>query len=333
MLDIRKLKALREVALRQSFSDAAVGLGYTQSAVSQQIAQLERQAGTALLDRRGRAISLTPAGRALVDCADAILRRILDAEAELEAITGARHGDLRLTVTGDAIATWLPDAVRRFRGRFPSVRIALTVADAAAAPAAIEANEADICVIEWRDSISLPPGVADVPLFDDPVRVLLPQGHRALGAAADLRTLLDDTWLLPSEPSVVTDVFHELCRRENVRPRTGPAVDDLLAVHGMVAAGLGIALLPASAAELPIRDDVVAVAVDRPEPIRRVVALVRGGIERSPAVTAMVAELRGAARWSQEPASSDRPETAGHYEFLSGNVELPEAWTTRRNAG
>lgn len=332
MLDIRKLRALREVALRQSFSDAAVGLGYTQSAISQQIAQLEREAGTSLIDRRGRTLCLTQAGRALVDCADAIMRRLVDAEAELETITGTRQGDLRLAVMPDAVATWLPDAVGRFRCRHPSVPIALTVPCAATTVGSVDTNEVDICVVEWRDTMSLPPNVAAVPLFDDPVRVLLPQGHHALGAPSDVRALLDDTWILPSAPSVVTDVFHELCRRENVRPRVGAPVDDVLAVHGMVAAGLGIALLPASTAELAIRDDVVAVPVDRPEPIRRVVALVRSGIERSPAVAGMLAELRGATGCFQERVPT-RVEPAGHYDFLSGDPAPGQAWTARRSAG
>ena len=102
MLDLRKLRALREVALRQSFSDAASRLGYTQSAISQQISQLERQVGTRLLDRRGRALRLTPAGRALVECADVVLRRIVDAEAEVEAITGARQRPLRTAALDDS---------------------------------------------------------------------------------------------------------------------------------------------------------------------------------------------------------------------------------------
>lgn len=334
MLDIRKLRALREVALRQSFSDAATSLGYTQSAVSQQLAQLERQAGTALLDRRGRTLRLTAAGKALVDCADAILCRLADAEAEIEAITGSRSGDLRLTVAKDAVATWLPEAIRRFRGRYPAVQVALSVADAVTAAVAVDANELDICVIEWRGSTPLPANVAEVLLLEEPVRVLLPQGHRALGAAADLRSLLDDTWILPSAPSVVTDVFQDLCRRENLRPLVGPAVDDVLAVHGMVAAGLGIALLPASVAELPTRDDVVAVSVDRPEPVRRVVALVRAGIERSPAVAGMLAELVAVTGCLPgQELLRKTVETTPHYEFLSDHAEPAQAWTARRDAG
>src|SRR6188472_217330 len=92
MLDVRRMRVLREVAARGSFSAAADSLAYTQSAVSQQIAALEREAGTTLVERNARGVRLTDAGRALVDHADAILARLSDAEAELEAIAGLRGG-------------------------------------------------------------------------------------------------------------------------------------------------------------------------------------------------------------------------------------------------
>src|ERR671917_1340053 len=96
MLDVRRLRVLREVAAKGSFSAAADALNYTQSAVSQQIAALEREAGTRLVERSARGVRLTEAGRALVRHADVILARLADAEAELEAIAGLRGGRLRL---------------------------------------------------------------------------------------------------------------------------------------------------------------------------------------------------------------------------------------------
>src|ERR687894_258717 len=96
MLDVKRLRVLREVSVRGSFSAAAEALAYTQSAVSQQIAALEREAGTTLVERNARGVRLTDAGRALVAHADVILARLADAEAELEAIAGMRGGRLRL---------------------------------------------------------------------------------------------------------------------------------------------------------------------------------------------------------------------------------------------
>src|SRR3954467_14447066 len=111
MLDVRRMRVLREVAVRGSFSAAADALAYTQSAISQQIAALEREAGTTLVERNARGVRLTDAGRALVEHADAILARLSDAEAELEAIAGrgARHGGVRGPGGGAPAAGRVPE--------------------------------------------------------------------------------------------------------------------------------------------------------------------------------------------------------------------------------
>src|SRR6201981_1077981 len=108
MLDVKRMRVLREVATRGSFSAAADALSYTQSAVSQQIAALEREAGTVLVERNARGVRLTDAGTALVAHADAILARLADAEAELEAISGLRAGRVRLGAFPSAGATLMP---------------------------------------------------------------------------------------------------------------------------------------------------------------------------------------------------------------------------------
>src|SRR5919206_3061784 len=114
MLDVRRLRVLREVAARGSFSAAAEALAYTQSAVSQQIAALERETGTLLVERSARGVRLTDAGRALVRHADVVLARLADAEAELEAIAGARGGRLRMAAFPSAAGSIMPVAIARF---------------------------------------------------------------------------------------------------------------------------------------------------------------------------------------------------------------------------
>src|ERR687889_1181608 len=105
MLDVRRMRVLREVALRGSFSAAAESLSFTQSAVSQQIAALEREAGAVLVERSARGVRLTDAGEAVVRHADAILARLAEAESELEAIAGLRGGRLRLAGVEATAAT------------------------------------------------------------------------------------------------------------------------------------------------------------------------------------------------------------------------------------
>src|SRR4051794_15318188 len=123
MLDVKRLRILKEVADRGSFSAAAEALSYTQSAVSQQIAALEREAGSQLVTRGSRGIKLTEAGEALVRHADAILTRLADAEAELEAIAGLRGGRLRLAAFPTGGATPVPLAIANCRERSPGIEL------------------------------------------------------------------------------------------------------------------------------------------------------------------------------------------------------------------
>src|ERR1043165_137848 len=120
MLDVRRLRVLREVATRGSFSAAADALHFTQSAVSQQIAALEREAGTTLVERNARGVRLTEAGEVLVRHTHVILARLADAEAELEAINDLRGGRLRLAAFPSAGASIAPAAIARFRDLHPS---------------------------------------------------------------------------------------------------------------------------------------------------------------------------------------------------------------------
>src|SRR3954465_13246010 len=125
MLDVKRLRVLREVATRGSFSGAADALSYTQSAISQQIAALEREAGARLVDRSARGVRLTDAGAALVSHADAILARLDAAERELEAIAGLRGGHLRIIAFPSAAASIVPLAIAEFRRRHPAVELTL----------------------------------------------------------------------------------------------------------------------------------------------------------------------------------------------------------------
>src|ERR671918_2837847 len=125
MLDVRRMRVLREVAVQGSFSAAAEALSFTQSAVSQQIAALERETGTILVQRNARGIRLTEAGQALVRHTDAVLARLSEAEAELEAIAGLRGGRLRMASFPTAGSTLVPLAIATYRDRHPAIELSL----------------------------------------------------------------------------------------------------------------------------------------------------------------------------------------------------------------
>lgn len=294
MLDVRKLATLREIAACGSFSAAAHRLNYSQSAISQQVAQLERQLGTALIER-GRVARLTPAGQALVDRVGPILRQLVAAEADLEALTGARRSALSLTAFASAAATVLPAAIARFRRHHPDVAITMTIADSVAALCHVADSEADIAVVSRSES-ALDSTTAFLDLLDDPMEVALPRGHE-LAARPCLRLgeLSGESWLLATGPDCADwEIFVAACRRAGFEPRIGFRHDDYLALQGLVAAGLGVALLPALAMRI-VRDDIVVCSLGADGPVRHIAAAVCPGARQSPTVTAMLNALRDSA--------------------------------------
>ena len=183
MLDVRRMRVLREVAQHGSFSAAAEALSFTQSAVSQQIAALEREAGTTLVERSVRGIRLTDAGRALVRHTDAILGRLAEAEAELEAIAGLRGGRLRMASFESAGATLMPLAIATFRERHPAVELSLSLAEPIDSVPKLKSGELEIALS--FDSSGVPsPGedaIERVHLLDDPLYLALATNHPLAG--------------------------------------------------------------------------------------------------------------------------------------------------------
>ena len=296
MLDVRKLAALREIAARGSFSAAARGLNYSQSAISQHVAQLEREVGALLIERRGRRIRLTPAGQALADRAGPILRDLREAEAELEAITGLRRGALRLVVFASAAATVVPPAIAQFRAGYPDIAITMTIADSCAALSHVADGEADIAIINKPDTFAAGRAVAVCGLLDDPMRVALPLGHRlAERKRLRLADLCTEPWMLATSSSCADwEVFAAACRRAGFEPRIAFRHDDYLALQGLVAAGLGVALLP-DLATASVRDDIVLRSLEPGGPVRHVTAVASSGNCQSPTVEAMLEALRDSA--------------------------------------
>jgi len=294
MLDVKRLRVLREVAARGSFSAAADSLDYTQSAVSQQIAALEREAGTRLVDRSARGVRPTEAGRALVRHADVILARLADAEAELEALAGLRGGRLRLVSFASAGATIMPRAIALFRERHPAVELSLEAAEPDEALAKVKAGEADValtidapfCAVEDE-------GIEQVHLLEDPMYVAMPAGH-PLAAKPKIRLgeLRDDAWIGGSRRGCPdTMILLRACNAAGFEPRIAFHSDDYLAIQGFVAAGVGVSLIP-DLALLAVRDDVAIRAVSSRAPVRRInAATLRDGY-RTVAVEAMLDTLR-----------------------------------------
>jgi DNA-binding transcriptional LysR family regulator len=294
MLDVRRMRVLREVAERGSFSAAAEALAYTQSAVSQHVAALERETGTRLVDRNPRGLRLTDAGAALVRHADAIVARLAEAEAELEAIAGLRGGRVRLAAFPSAGATLVPAAVAAFRQSHPGVEVELAMAEPVEAIAALRAGEQDIVLTIAGDDIN--EGLELTVLLDDPLYVALPADHpRAASGRVRLRDLAPEPWLLGATDRCPDRmVFLDACRAAGFEPRVTIQNDDYNAIQGFVAAGVGVALIP-DLALINVREDIVVRSLAGRAPARRILAATTGGCARSPATRAMLDTLVEAA--------------------------------------
>jgi len=261
MLDVRRMRVLREVALRGSFSAAAESLSFTQSAVSQQIAALEREAGTTLVERSVRGIRLTDAGRALVRHTEAILGRLAEAEAELEAIAGLRGGRLRMASFESAGATLMPLAIATFRERHPAVELSLSLAEPMDALPKLKSGELEIA--------------------------LAPDHPLASKRNLRLADLAGDAWIEGTPNCACSAMLRRACERAGFSPRIAFESDDYAAIQGFVAAGVGVALI-AELALTTVRDDIVIRSLGRETPIRRIHAAALAGGYRSPATTAML---------------------------------------------
>jgi DNA-binding transcriptional LysR family regulator len=290
MLDVRRMRVLREVAARGSFSAAADSLAYTQSAVSQQIAALEREAGTRLVERSARGVRLTDAGRSLVAHADVILARLADAEAELEAIAGLRGGRLRLASFPSAGATIMPEAIARFRDRHPAVELTLEPAEPEPSIAKLRAGEVDL-VLDITAGFRPPrdDGVERTHLIDDPMYVCLPAGH-ALAHKRDLKLeeLAEESWILGTTGSCPdASIFLRSCQLAGFEPDVAFNSDDYFAIQGFVAAGMGASLIP-DLALITVRDDIVVRSLGNRAPARIIWAATMRDSFCSPAKQAML---------------------------------------------
>ncbi len=296
MLDVRRLRVLAEVANCGSFSAAAEAMTLTQSAVSQHVAALEREVGLTLVARGTRPLELTEAGQALVRHASGIFARLDDAEQELGEIAGRRHGRLRFGTFPTALATLLPGAFVAFRRRHPEVTLTVVDDHLQRLVPRLEAGELDLALI--YDDEALPDIAASdlerIPLLDDRFQAVLPAGHR-LGRRRrlELGDLRDEPWIGGSPTSAWYRIVTEACRREGFTPQAGFASDDSIAVQALVAAGLGVSVIPGLALVHP-RTGVEVRALQSGAPVRRISAARTSDAYHGRAVTAMIDSLRQA---------------------------------------
>ncbi len=286
-VEVRHLAALEAVARAGSFGRAASELGYTQSAVSQQIAALERLVGEKLVERPGgpRAISMTEAGTLLLRHAEAIVARLEAARADMASLRAGETGTLRVGTYQSVGARVLPEVMRRFLTDWPGIELGLS--EPTTDPdlyGAIERGDLDLAFC----SPPLPDGPFEaLELMSDPYVLMLPADHPQAGARSLSLADLDGLSLIGA-----SQCASGLRVEDSLRSRGQPVdyafrSDDNGTLQGLVAAGFGAALMPLLACA-PGDERVSLVRID-PELPRRMVAVVwHSDRHRSPAARAFI---------------------------------------------
>lgn len=289
------MKILREVAARGGISAAAEALGYTHSAVSQQLQALERECGTPLLRRRGRGVALTDAARVLVDHTEPVLAALERAEAALAASAHGVAGRLRVGSFPTANRAILPAALAALRADHPDLELALQELEPDDSLPALKIGDLDVALAHEYDLLAPrdDPSLHRVELVSEPIfAVGAPAPNGAAGVA--LRALADASWILPAPGSACAEHVQRACHAAGFQPRAVARTGDFTVATALAEAGAGVALVP----RLGLPDRPVAAPV-RPvvdPPLhRRIFVAVRAGAETRPAVAAALAALRAAA--------------------------------------
>ena len=292
MLNLVRLRVLAEVVQRGSFSAAANALDYTQSAVSQAVARLEAETGTTLVVRDRRGARATVAGATLLGHADSIFSQVQAAEDELAAVLGVRGGRLRLASFPSAGSTLIPQAVAAFRHAHPDVELSLSEGEPEDIVPRLRGGEFDLALLfEFPGDEPQFGGLAKTPLIHDPMWVALPVDHKlARKHGLELIDLRNEDWVQTSATSPCARHVVRVCRDAGFEPRVSFESDDYDTVQGLVAAGVGVALIPRLA--LSHRQPGLVVRKLEPEnPVRRIFVATGDGTGIAPATPVMLGIL------------------------------------------
>ncbi|WP_327313672.1 LysR family transcriptional regulator [Streptomyces sp. NBC_01235] len=297
MLNLERLRTLDALARHGSVSGAAAGLHITTSAVSQQLAKLEREVGQRLLAKHGRGVRLTDAGRLLADHAARILSQVELAQSDLEAQRGQVVGELRLSAFPTAARGLFPVALAELRKAHPGLRLRSCELEPEHAIAGVVRGDLDLAVVlDWYNKpMPVPDGLVKAPILDDPADVAIPAGHPLADRdEVDLGEFAEDEWITWGEGEFCHEWLMFTLRSRGVEPIVGHRAAETHTQLVLVAAGLGVCIVPLLGRH-PVPEGVVMVPL-RQRVRRHVYVVWRADADRRPSIRAAVEALEAAGR-------------------------------------
>ncbi|MFJ4468734.1 LysR family transcriptional regulator [Streptomyces sp. NPDC089424] len=295
MLSLDRLRTLDALARHGSVSGAAEGLHITTSAVSQQLAKLEREVGQQLLAKHGRGVRLTDAGRLLAQHATRILSQVALAQSDLEAQRGQVAGELRLAAFPTAARGLFPTTLATLRTAHPALRLRTCELEPERGIQGVVRGDLDLAVVlDWYNKpMALPDGLVKASILDDPADVAMPVGHPLADRdEVDLGEFAEDEWITWGQGEFCHEWLMFTLRSRGVEPILGHRAAETHTQLALVAAGLGVCVCPLLGRH-PMPAGVVTVPLK--QRVRRHVYVVwRADADRRPSIRAAVAALRSA---------------------------------------
>ncbi|KAB2810558.1 LysR family transcriptional regulator [Pimelobacter simplex] len=291
MIDLDALVGLRAVATHGSVVAAAAATGFTPSAISQQVKRLERQTGVPLLERVGRGVMLTSHGQHLVDAGEQVLADLEQLEARLRQRAGVVAGRVRLAAFSTAMRGLVATTARDLRDAHPDLTLTLREGEPWDVVDLVASGQVELGIVHrWGGvALAVPDHVVATRLADDVADLIVHRDDRlASRARVTPHDLLDVDWIATPEGTICRQWLSRMYDGTGRPPRIAHVSAEFDSHLALVRAGLGVALVPRMG-RAPLGDDLVAVPVAEPEPVRLVDALHRRTMSESPAVQAVLA--------------------------------------------
>jgi DNA-binding transcriptional LysR family regulator len=306
MFDLARLRLLRELAHRGTMTAVAAALGLTSSAVSQQLATMEREARVALLERVGRRVRLTAEGARLVSHAETILQAVEAAELDLRAAGETPKGELEIASFSTFAKVHLIPALMRTRDRCPEMHVVVHELESEDAIEAVRDGRCHVAVSFAYNLVPRPDsaGLAAQQLMEEPVLLALPERWRTECNPIGLERLGQEDWIVGSRQTDDRLLAERACAVAGFAPRITHTVDDYDLLLRMVAAGLGVGFVPELGLQFPSAKAVVVRTPGGAPLSRRVHALTRGALTASPMVRALLSELASTTRCAAPTGAS-----------------------------